>query len=195
MGDGFKFMDPLGANNTLTYNTDNGSKKFEINKLEKTLAANKIFPQDKLQSYDKFSRYGYISLYSNEQVCREYLFFTKPDLNIFGDGKTTSYDYNSCELNKDLASIPFFIDACGRNKDALLQLQYSVKNHYGIKNPFMYLLSNYVTSKLDLPSLSAESKESTANIMGTTIQYRSHSYKSDNGYDFTLSFNDTSTLE
>ena len=59
----------------------------------------------------------------------------------------------------------------------------------------MYLLSNNVTSKLDLPGISADSKESTSNIMGVNIQYRGHSYKSDNGYDFTLSFTDTAYLD
>ena len=59
----------------------------------------------------------------------------------------------------------------------------------------MYLLTNCVTSRLDLPGISAESKESTANVMGTVIQYRSHSRKSDNGYDFSLSFRDNAYLE
>jgi hypothetical protein len=75
------------------------------------------------------------------------------------------------------------------------QLQYSVKDSFGVKNPFMYLLSNSVTSKLDLPGISSDSRESTSNIMGTTIQYRGHSLKSDNGYDFSLSFEDTAYLE
>ena len=106
----------------------------------------------------------------------------------------TSFD-NTVKLNSELVNVPFFVSADLRNKRALHQLQYSVKDKNGVFNPFMYLLSNSVKSKLDLPGISADSKESTTNIMGTTIQYRSHSYKSDNGYDFSLSFTDTAYLE
>lgn len=193
------FMNPLDnnrLNNALVYDRkDGGVERINFDYLQDALAANKIFPKDKTRAYNKYSRFGHIQLYETEQVCREYLFFTKPDLNIFGDGESNvSIDYNS-ELNKDLASIPFFSEANERNKDALRQLQYSVRDSNKALNPFMYLLSNTVTSRLDLPGISAESRESTANIMGTSIQYRGHSYKSDNGYDFTLSFTDTAYLE
>ena len=191
-----KFMDPLHDIDTLKYDKSKGGKKtIKINNLEDTLAANQFFPKNKIKIYDKITRHGYIPIYDNGQVIKEYLFFTKPDLNIFGDGGGTSIDYNSAELNSYLSSIPFFTEVSKRNKNSLTQLQYSVKDYYGVKNPFMYLLSNTVTSKLDLPGLSAESRESTANIMGVSIQYRGHSYKSDNGYDFSLSFRDTASLD
>lgn len=191
------YIDALDGvlHNTLKYDTkDGGTKRFSFANLENTLAANKIFPKNKEQSYNKISRYGYIPLFETEQVCREYLFFTKPDLNIFGEDIYTDFSYKT-ELNNYLKSIPFFVEANERNGDALRQLQYSVRDRNGSKNPFMYFLTNHVTSKLDLPGISAESKESTSNIMGTAIQYRGHSYKSDNGYDFTLSFTDTAYLE
>lgn len=194
-----KFIDPLGdtsdRSTTLKYETENGNtKNIYFSSLNNILAANKIFSRDTIQMYNKFSRHGYIPLYSTEQVTREYLFFTKPDLNLFGDGTGKLLDYHA-DLNSYLASIPFFVDANIRHQDALRQLQYSVKDSMHKQNPFMYLLSNNVTSKLDLPGISAESKESTSNIMGTSIQYRGHSYKSDNGYDFTLSFTDTAYLD
>lgn len=188
-----RFIDPLDgvtSTNSLVYDR----KNFNFSNLENTLASNRIFPKNKKRNYNKFSRFGYLPIHETEQVCREYLFFTKPDLNLFGDGAGGSIDYNS-ELNSYLAAIPYFSEANIRNGDAIRQLQYSVKDYNGVHNPFMYLLSNTVTSKLDLPGISAESRESTQNIMGTSIQYRSHSYKSDNGYDFSLSFTDTAYLE
>lgn len=188
------FIDPLDSrNNYLTYHRPGNTTNFEFKNLEKTLAANKIFPKDQIQLYNKFNRFGYIPIYSHEQVCREYLFFTKPDLNIFGD--VTSGSYDNCQLTSALSTIPFFREAFVRNKNSLCQLQYSIKDSDGNQNPFMYLLSNTVTSKLDLPGISAESRESTSNVMGTSIQYRGHSLKSDNGYDFSLSFTDTAYLE
>jgi hypothetical protein len=194
-----KDIDLLGNKTSeyLTYDSKSGYETFAFKNIGKSLAANKIFSKNDIELYNMYSRYGYIPLYTNEQVCREYLFFTKPDLNIFGDGKSSLVRYDA-ELNKSLADIPFFTEANIRNGNALRQLQYSVMDNHPTKsaqNPFMYLLSNTVSSKLDLPSISAETRESTANIMGTSLQYRGHSYKSDNGYDFSLSFTDTAYLD
>jgi hypothetical protein len=186
-----KYIDPLGnGGKTLSYD----NKKFNFKNLDKVLAANKIFPKEKLDYYNKVSRFGYIPVFETESVSKEYLFFTKPDLNLFGNDAGTTYNYDS-ELNNTLATIPFFQEMNVRNKEALRQLQYSVRDSNGSLNPFMYSLTNAVTSKLDLPGISADSKESTSNIMGTSIQYRSHSLKSDNGYDFTLSFTDNAYLD
>lgn len=164
------------------------------NDMNNILAANNIFPQDDMKWFTKFNRFGYVNPY-NETANREYLFFTKPDLNIF-DVVNGSTDYNNLKLNDALLNSPIFIDAAFRFKDSLAQLQSSVCDADGnINNPFMCLLSNRVSSRLDLPGINAESNESSANMYGTTIQYRSNSIKSDNGYDFNLSFTDTKYLE
>lgn len=193
-----KWMDPLKGNNTFQYKNDNLidtvkgiangnniTSRYEFENLKSYMATNKLFSKDDIQIYDKVSRFGFIPLYTHDQVTREYLFFTRPDLNLFRDN-------NGDYLNSDLEKIPFFVEASKRNRKALCQLQHTM---YDKSHPFMYLLTNCVTSKLDLPSISADSKESTANIFGTAIQYRGSSYKSDNGYDFTLSFTDTSSLD
>lgn len=199
-----RYMDPLDNNDhVLKYSNKNGKMvNFDFNdpnntgnnSLESVLAANKLFSRDKIDFHNKVSRFGYIPVFETEGICKEYLFFTKPDLNIYGNGTGGIVDYNS-ELNSYLATIPFFVEANKRNGDALKQLQSSVRDSNGANNPFMYCLTNSVTSKLDLPGISAESRESTSNIMGTTIQYRGHSLKSDNGYDFSLSFTDTAYLD
>ena len=50
--------------------------------------------------YTKFNRFGYINPY-NETANREYLFFTKPDLNIFSDDKDNdNYNDRVIELMK-----------------------------------------------------------------------------------------------
>lgn len=191
LGSGTKY---IGYNYT-DKNGNAANKNIPISYLEQTLANNKLFPENKLDYYNKFNRYGFIDPYHHESVCTEYLFFTKPDLCIYGESTDNAGRIYSANLNSSLASIPFFVDANKRNGPALRQLQYSVKDTSGVHNPFMYLLSNSLTSKLDLPGISSESKESTSNIMGTSIQYRGHSMKSDNGYDFSLSFSDTAYLE
>lgn len=192
-----KFIDPLTADDlddtTMKYTNGNGkTQAFSFQSLYNTMAANHIFPKDKLEYCDKFCRYGYIDPYNTEQITREFLFFTKPDLYLYDNVSDSSYN---SKLIPALQNIPFFVDADGRHREVMRQLQYSIKDQYNTKNPFMYLLSNCVTSKLDLSSITAESQESTGNIFGTTIQYRGHSLKSDNGYDFSLSFSDNAYLQ
>lgn len=203
---GVNFINPLEDpknDNKLKYD----NKSIEFKNLNSILSGNRLFAREGIDWYNKFSRYGYVDPYNTDQVVREFLFFTKPDLSIFAsnvsidaNGKITEtlqsngHSYDS-KLRGYLQQIPFFSDAYIRNRDALRQLQYTVKDKNEKINPFMYLLSNSVTSKLDLPGISAEARESTSTIMGTNIQYRGHSYKSDNGYDFSLSFHDTSKLE
>lgn len=186
-------MAPLQGDNTIKYKRSgkNGNKEKNImfSGLTKALASNGIFARDNMPIYDRFNRYGYKDPYHIDSVITEYLFFTKPDLNLFN---SSSY---SSDLNPDLKNIPYFEEVSNRNRRAITQLQYSVKDRNNRYHPFMYLLSNTVNSKLDLPGISADSQESTSNIMGTSIQYRSHSYKSDNGYDFSLSFTDTAYLD
>ena len=171
--------------------------------LKDTLAANGIFTLEDMKWYTRFNRFGYINPY-NETSNREYLFFTKPDLNIFS-GENDYDNYNDYQLttsnlnpginsNGGLQNNALFNDAVHRHKASLVQLQSSIKTD-GICNPFMCILSNGVTSKLDLPGITAESNESASNMYGSTIQYRSSSFKSDNGYDFSLSFTDTKYLE
>ena len=173
--------------------------------LKDTLAANNIFNQEDMKWYTRFNRYGYLNPY-NETANREYLFFTKPDLNIFCDSNEND-NYNDYELTRSnlnpgaygtedggLQGVPLFQDAVSRYKNCLVQLESSIKTN-GSYDPFMCLLSNRVSSRLDLPGITAESNESASNMYGSSIQYRSSSFKSDNGYDFTLSFNDTKYLE
>lgn len=164
-------------------------KEFTIKSGSDLLASNLLFSVKDADWYGKCNRYGWIDVYDHDRVTKEFLFFTRPDLNIF-DGKT----HNSA-LSDGIANIPFLNELYHRKPQILGQLQSSVKDTKGHMNPFMYLLSNSVVSKLDMPGISADSQESTSNIMGTTIQYRGSSYKSDNGYDFSLSFRDTAYLE
>lgn len=177
-----KQMDPLNGNGTFSYD----NKSFTIEDSSKVLAANQFFSRDAIKWYTKFNRFGYLDPFDKENVIREYLFFTKPDLNIFSNSNS--------ELTTNLSQIPYFMDGRNRHTYALWQLQQTYCPS-AIKSPFMVLLSNAVTSKLDLPDISAESQNTTSNIMGVELTLRGHSYKSDNGYDFTLSINDTAYLE
>jgi hypothetical protein len=91
-----------------------------------------------------------------------------------------------------LSQNPFFLDAIKRYHPVAKQLQSSVSTNDG---PFMTMLSNSLTSTLDLPGISADTIETGGNIMGTRINYRGTSYKSDQDFDFNLEFEDTKYLD
>lgn len=185
-------MDPLEGSGTMKYDkAARGTKTTTVNNMKQIMASNLLFPMEDARWYDRFNRYGWINPFDTDQISKEFLFFTKPDLNLFTSGK----DIYTATLNPDLAKFPIFKDAVERHKKAMCQLQSSIYDEDNTMNPFMCLLSNAVTSKMDLPGISSDTQESTNNIYGTTIQYRSHSIKSDNAFDFSLSFTDTAYLE
>lgn len=189
-----KSMNVFGSQDmSMVYDTKtNKTKSFTVSNETDILGSNLLFTMKDANWYNKCNRYGWIDPYDHDRIVKEYLFFTKPDLNIFADGATQA---NVENLTADMKNISTIAEVAARNPYILGQLQSSVKDPDDKYNPFMFLLSNAVASRLDLPAKSADSQESTQNIMGTSIQYRGHSHKSNNGYDFSLTFNDTAYLE
>ena len=179
-------------------NVNNGLVGPVAESVQDAYANNLIFPIVKQNWYNKVNRYGWIDPYNHDKVVREFLFFTKPDLSLYGtytsEGEVHGGKYGVVGLRSDMSN-PIIVETSKRMPYVLTQLQSSVTDPDGKVNPFMYILTNAVKSKLDLPTISTDSQESTSNIMGTSIHYRGHSYKSDNGYDFSLSFTDTAYLE
>jgi len=171
------------------------SRTFEIKNIGEVMAANRLFKRSEIQMYNKFSRYGFINPYDNEQYLREYLFFTRPDLNLLaGKNKLACKAYKTAGENstRSLEDIPYFVDMLNKQYYTLLSLQSSMTD---LKTPFINLLTNTSSSRLDLPEINAESHETTSNIMGYTMSTRGHSLKSGVGFDFNLQFNDTAYLE
>lgn len=185
-------MEPLEGNGKLKYDAtkDSKEKNFYVNNMNSVMHRNGFFSTGEDDWYNAVNRFSWVDHRNHIHYNREYLFFTKPDLYLM-DGSSLQ----DAQLSHPLKDVPIFIDAYQNHREVLGQLQYSINDINGRPTPFMFLLTNAVTSKLDLPGISAESQESTSNIYGTSITYRTHSLKSDNGYDFTLSFNDTKTLE
>lgn len=144
-----------------------------------------IYDRNEIEWYDKFSRFGYIDPYNPIVHTKEYVFFTKPDLHIFNNKSI------SAGINPEIANIPIFNDAYYRYRPVLKQLQWSV----GYNNPFMNLLSNSIKSSLELPGISADEIDTSANIYGTKMTYRKGSNSSDESFDFSIEFEDTKYLE
>lgn len=184
------------------YKVDSSNSKvkvketIDIDLLTKVLNSNGIFSKQDIDNnqFDMYSRFGYSDPYNSITANREVLFITKPDLNIFGEDDNISPSNTSINLagmNSTLKANSELFEFAGSNYlPVLKQLQYHSDNI-----PFMYLLSNKVTSSLELPGISAETVDTASNMYSTKITYRSHSITSDQGHDFTLSFEDTSHLD
>lgn len=143
----------------------------------------------------RFTRVPIIDPYTTLQGTREYLFFTKPDLHLYGNNNGGYSITDFTNKNTELTSrSSFFADALERYPRVVDQLQYS-KSSGDSGGPLSPLLSNAVASNLDLPSISADTIDTPQNVYGTKIEYRGTSYKSDEGFDFSLTFKDTKYLE
>lgn len=140
--------------------------------------------RSRVDKYYAFDRVGVLDA-SNIINCKEYVFFTKPDLHIFDN-------CNPNKLNPELENVPLFVDAFARYWDVLKQLQTSNKDS---TSPFMNLLTNTLKTTVELPTLSAGDTTTSANIYGTAITYRESSIASDDGHEFTLEFEDSKYLE
>lgn len=143
--------------------------------------------------YNYFARYGMLDMAHNHSGSREYLFFTKPDLHIF--------DTHSYAINKQLKDVTFFKNAIDQYPMSLLGLQQTLNkdisypHRYQPSTKFIPLLSNHVTSSLDLPAIAATETENNTSLFQVKTTYRDSSEQSDFGFDFSLEFWDTRYLD
>lgn len=144
--------------------------------------------------FNSFARYGVLDIAHNHSGSREYLFFTKPDLHIFST--------NGFEINKQLKDVTFFKNAIEQYPMSLLALQQTLKrgsglypHHFDPASKFIPLLSNHVTSSLDLPAIAATETENNTSLFQVKTTYRDSSEQSDFGFDFSLEFWDTRYLD
>lgn len=146
-----------------------------------------MYNRNEMDSYTKFSRYLYVDPYNSLTSNKEYVFFTKPNLHLFENN-------DDAHLNKEIANIPLFMEAHSKYRPALRQLQRD--NSIGkLQTPFMNLLTDSIRSSVDLPTITADKIETSANVYGTNISYMWASYTSDEGHDFSVEFEDTKFLE
>ena len=157
----------------------------DLSDMNDVLWANGLYSRSQIEWYEKFNRFKAADPYNGLTGCREYLFFTKPDLNIVNPGTDT--------LNPELSGQVYFHELKQRYPDIIAQLQLS--NGIGDKGPFMILLSNSVENTLDLDAISASTIDTPQTIYGTSYNYRGWGYTSDEKVSFSLEFQDTKYLE
>lgn len=150
------------------------------------LHASGIWRHDEIDIYNKRYRFGLVSPYDAIGGVREYLFFTKPDLNIYPRDNDNGLPSN--ELDKYLRTQPLWTDLASRYYGVLRCLQHSISEDDG---PFNHLLGNMVQSNLEVPPLVAEMVETPNNMYGVGYTYRGSSEGSNDTYNFSLEFKDT----
>jgi hypothetical protein len=160
--------------------------------------SNNLFEEQEFRKgiFNKRYRYGIINPYQSLTNCREFLFFTKPDLHIYYRGED---GVPGSTIRDELRSYRYWTDLEEKYPDVLGCLQASKQitaNEVGtgVIDPFNQLLANMVQSNIDVPGISAEMIETPSNMYGVNFQYRGSSEASDDGFEFSLEFKDTKYL-
>lgn len=157
--------------------------------------SNNIFEEQELRTgiFTKRYRYGLINPYQNLGNCREFLFFTKPDLALYDRDETGHIKEN--KLRDELGSILFWSQLEQKFPEIISCLQSSIPStNRTVNDPFNHLLENMVQNNLDVPGISSEMIETPSNMYGVNYHYRGSSEASDDGFDFSLEFKDTKYL-
>lgn len=136
--------------------------------------------------YKKLSKFGYNDPYNRMPNTKEVLFFTKPDLNIV--------DASSGELQSELTNVEFFVNLNTYYPEVVRSLQSSYTSNDGSTNTIA-LLHNRVKDTLDLPDLNSVDIDIATNMHGNNYEYRGSSEASDDGFSFSLEFEDTRHLD
>lgn len=155
------------------------------------LHSHHIFQRDEIDLFNKTYRFGLFNPYNTTTTTREYLFFTKPDLNIYKRYDDTGELCAGPVLVDQLSSYAYWRDLALSKSRIIKILQLSADP----LDNFNHLLQNQVISNLDIPSLSAKTIETPTNMYGVGFSYRGSSEASDDSLDFSLEFKDDKWLD
>ena len=160
------------------------------------LHGSNFYTKDEIDLYDNIYRFGLFNPYNTATNLKEYLFFTKPDLNIFsrddisGVLKTDTNGVASINtLSPGLIDLPFWKDLVTERPKTVSLLQNSYSQGWNM------LLQNSVMSNLEIPGIEGTVIDSPQNNYGVGFQYRGTSEASDDSLDFALEFKDTKWLD
>ena len=192
--DGTSSMDDSGAsddirNSTNLSTTEAQDRILNVSDSSKGLFHSVgMFSRNEIDYFHKRYRFGLRNPFQSLLNCKEYLFFTKPDLNIDQIDDTSGSLTGS--LNPGLTGNLFWYDLINQQPEVVECLQSSMNTD----DNFNHLLENMVNSNIDVPGLSAEAVETPSNIYGVGYTYRGSSEASDDTFDFSLEFRDTKYL-
>ncbi len=187
--------DPKGADNIFTLSTEGRKFFIEDKDIKQSIFNMGIIdredrdiedPGKDLLLYNKFDRNGCVDPYNGFIGSKEYVFFTRPDLHLFEDT-------NGDALNSELTRLPLFEDLFYRYPQTFEMLQSSCSKN---KSPFITILSNTISSPIQLPDIQVQrTLETGANAYGTKLTYHGTSHPSDESLTFSIDFTDNRYLE
>lgn len=187
MDDGNKSNDIITTNYTIDQLQDANTRQEALSPVKR---AHGIYDREDIDIFNERYRFGLFNPYQALSTTREYLFFTKPDLNIM-ERDDTSGTLTSTGMNSTLVAIPYWRELRDKYDDVIKCLQLS---YGGKKDPFNHLLENMCMSNLSVPGLDAELVDTPTNAYGVGYNYRGSSEASNDGFDFDLEFKDTRYL-
>lgn len=150
-----------------------------------------MFHRNEIDLFNKTYRFGVFNPWEAATETKEFLFFTKPDLNIYARDQDNGQLLGGPVLIEELQPYAYWKDLIASKKRIINQLQLSANP---IDN-FNHLLQNQVISNLEIPGLTAETIETPTNMYGVGFSYRGSSEASDDSFDFSLEFKDTKWLD
>ena len=152
--------------------------------LLKTMRAHGIFRESDMKYNTEFYPMRRFDPYNMVEGTREIVFFTRPSLPLMDGTDSLSYEF---------AKTPYFDNL---SKTGYLHIISDLS--YGTSSdqcPFFHILTNRITSNIDVPDIAVDELETAQNMWGTRLIYPKSSMSSDEGLDFTCEFEDTKYLE
>lgn len=185
------------SSSSYTYHNDNiieQDAEYELDKLKsdmadeaellKTMRAQGIFQESDMKYNTDFYPMRRIDPYNMVEGTREIVFFTRPSLPLMDSSDWISTEVDGTPYFHNLATTGYL--------HVLSDLSFGVSND---TCPFFHILTNRITSNIDVPDIAVDELETAQNMWGTKILYPKSSMSSDEGLDFTCEFEDTKYLE
>lgn len=163
---------------------------FKADYLPPILHSNRIFDRDEIDLVNKRYRFGVYTPSDTIHTLKEYLFFTKPDLNIYPLNPYGNKN-GQFRLNKGLQNETYWMELLDKNPEVFYCLQDSLSKN---KDHFNHLLENTTKGNLSIPGLNSDMVETPSNLYGVNFQYHGSGEASDDSFDFSLEFKDVKGL-
>lgn len=172
----------------IVFKTDKNNQRpniFDDKDLMKNIRSAGLFEPSDMKYRRVFYPFKRIDPHNRVQGTKEYVFFTKPRIPIIVSG--------SLPDGSQFAKIPYFKNLYDRGyKEILQDLSGSGS---GDPSPFIKILTNRISSNIDIPGLQVDIMETAHNLWGTKITYPKTSMSSDENMEFTCEFEETKYLE
>ena len=151
--------------------------------LQRQLRSNGYFQPADMKYRRAFYPIKRIDPYNRVQGTREYVFFTKPHIPIVKNNT----------LTEQFNAIPYYRDLWygGYGYQEILKDLSSE----GDECPFVRILTNRITSNIDVPSINVDVLETAQNFWGSKVYYPKTSMSSDENLEITCEFEETKYLE